>query len=100
MIKPHGGSLINKELPNMEKKRISEQIDEFEKIQVNPQTVKVIKNIAYGVFSPLEGFMNENNYKYVLEHMYLENNVAWPFPIVLDVSENKAKTFVLVFLAP
>ncbi|KKK55534.1 hypothetical protein LCGC14_3073570, partial [marine sediment metagenome] len=93
MIEPHGGSLINKELPNMEKKRISEQIDEFEKIQVNPQTVKVIKNIAYGVFSPLEGFMNENNYKYVLEHMYLENNVAWPFPIVLDVTENKAKTF-------
>ncbi len=93
MIQPHGGTLINKELPNMEKKRISEQIGEFEKIQVNPQTVKVIKNIAYGVFSPLEGFMNENNYKYVLEHMYLENNVAWPFPIVLDVSENKAKIF-------
>ncbi len=93
MIQPHGGNLINKELPNMEKKRISEQIDEFEKIQVNPQTVKVIKNIAFGVFSPLEGFMNENNYRYVLEHMYLENNVAWPFPMVLDVSENKAKTF-------
>lgn len=93
MIQPHGGSLINKDLPEVEKKRILKEIDEFETIQVNPQNTKVIKNIGFGLFSPLEGFMNENNYRYVLEHMYLENNVAWPFPIVLDVSEKKAKSF-------
>ncbi len=91
MIQPHGGSLINKNLPKVEKERILREINEFETIEVNPQTIKVIKNIGFGVFSPLEGFMHENNYKYVLEHMYLENNVAWPFPIVLDVSETKAK---------
>ena len=93
MIQPHGGSLINKELPKMEKERILTQIDEFEKIQVNSQTKKVIKNISFGVFSPLEGFMNENNYKYVLEHMYLENDIAWPFPIVLDASKQQTEKF-------
>jgi len=93
MIQPHGGSLINKNLPKVEKERILRQIDEFKSIQVNPQTTKVIKNIGFGVFSPLEGFMNENNYRCVLEHMYLENNVAWPFPIVLDISDTKAKSF-------
>jgi sulfate adenylyltransferase len=92
MIQPHGGTLINKELPKFEKERILNQIKDFEKIQVNPHTIKVIKNICFGVFSPLEGFMNENNYRYVLEHMYLENNVAWPFPIVLDVGEEKARS--------
>ena len=91
MIQPHGGTLINKELPKFEKERILNQLNDFEKIQVKPQTIKVIKSIVFGVFSPLEGFMNEKNYRYVLEHMYLENNVAWPFPIVLDVDENKAK---------
>ncbi|MFW9784791.1 MAG: sulfate adenylyltransferase, partial [Candidatus Heimdallarchaeota archaeon] len=93
MIQPHGGSLINKVLPLRERERILGQSDEYKKVQVNSQTIKVIKNIAFGVFSPLEGFMNESNYKYVLEHMYLENNVAWPFPIVLDVSDKKAKSF-------
>jgi len=93
MIQPHGGSLINKELPKMEKERILGQLNEFEKIQVNPQTLKVIKNIAFGVFSPLEGFMTENNYRHVLEHMYLESNEAWPFPIVLDVTEDQTKSF-------
>jgi len=92
MIQPHGGSLINKDLPKVEKERILRQVDDFETIQVNPQTLKIIKNIGFGVFSPLEGFLNENNYRYVLEHMYLENNVAWPFPIVLDVPERKANS--------
>jgi len=91
MIQPHGGTLINKVLPNSEKDRILEQINEFKKIKVNDETVKVIKNIAFGVFSPLEGFMNENNYHLTLETMYLENNVAWPFPITLDVSESEIK---------
>ena len=90
MIQPHGGTLINKELPKIEKERILEQVDEFEKIQVDSETWKVIKNIVFGVFSPLEGFMNENDTLHVLDHMYLESNIAWPFPIVLDVSEEKA----------
>lgn len=91
MIQPHGGSLINKELPNLEKKRILEQKDEFENIQINYEICKVIKNISFGVFSPLEGFMHENDYLNVLEHTCLENNVIWPFPIILDVSEEKMK---------
>jgi len=91
MIKPHGGILINKELANAKKERILGELHEFEKIKVNPQTIKVIKNIAFGIFSPLQGFMNENDYTNVLEHMYLENNIAWPFPILLDVSEDDVK---------
>jgi len=90
MIQPHGGTLVNKELPKMEKQRILEQVNEFEKIQVDSETWKVIKNIAFGIFSPLEGFMNQNDTSHVLDHMYLENNIAWPFPIILDISENQA----------
>ena len=86
MIQPHGGTLVNKDLPEIEKKKILGEINEFEKIKITPETSKVIKNIAFGVFSPLEGFMNENDTLNVLEHMYLENNVAWPFPVTLDVA--------------
>ncbi|MFX1569956.1 MAG: sulfate adenylyltransferase [Promethearchaeota archaeon] len=91
MIKPHGGILINKELPRFEKERLEAEINEYKLISVRPETLKVIKNIAFGVFSPLEGFMNENDYYHVLDTMYLENNIAWPFPITLDVSESESK---------
>jgi sulfate adenylyltransferase len=91
MIKPHGGTLINKELPKFEKEKILEESEDFSKISVRSEIIKVIKNISFGIFSPLEGFMNENDYHYVLDTMYLENNVAWPFPITLDVSEKELK---------
>jgi sulfate adenylyltransferase len=91
MIKPHGGTLVNKNLPRIEKERILSEINAFEKVSVKSETLKLIKNISFGVFSPLEGFMNENNYHYVLDTMYLENNIAWPFPITLDVSEEEIK---------
>jgi sulfate adenylyltransferase len=92
MIEPHGGKLINKVLPLSEKHKIIEQKDEFEKIKIDAETWKVVKNICFGVFSPLEGFMNENDTLNVLEHMYLDNNVAWPIPITLDVSDEEIKT--------
>ncbi len=91
MIKPHGGTLVNKVLPRIEKERILEEQNDFKMIEVRPETLKVIKNISYGVFSPLEGLMNENDYHYVLDTMYLENNIAWPFPITLDVSMEEIK---------
>ena len=93
MIQPHGGRLVNKKLPKMEKDRILSQLDEFYQKIINPQTVKVLKNIAYGVFSPLEGFMNENDFHYVLDEMYLENNLAWPIPIILDSDSEEIKNF-------
>ncbi|MFX1470483.1 MAG: sulfate adenylyltransferase [Promethearchaeota archaeon] len=93
MIEPHGGNLINKNLPKIEKERILESFDDFEKIYIDITTQKVIKNIVFGVFSPLEGFMNQNDFQYVLDQMYLENNIAWPIPIVLDINEEKEKTF-------
>jgi len=68
MIKPHGGRLINKELPEREKQRILEQNNEFEKIQTDSETWKVIKNIAFGVFSPLEGTTSLKKYKLIQKH--------------------------------
>ena len=91
MIEPHGGTLIDKRLPRIERERILREVNEYEKISVSSETLKVIKNISIGVFSPLEGFLNENDYHYVLDTMYLENNIAWPFPITLDTSENEIK---------
>ncbi|MHA1376555.1 MAG: hypothetical protein ACTSR7_19930 [Promethearchaeota archaeon] len=64
MIQPHGNTLINKELPKIEKQRIIGEIDEFYKKKVNAQITKVIKNIAFGVFSPLEGFMSNKKHRF------------------------------------
>ena len=43
--------------------------------------------ILDGSFSPLNGFMTEEDYDSVLETMRLENGKLFPIPIVLDVNE-------------
>ncbi|MFX1274394.1 MAG: sulfate adenylyltransferase [Promethearchaeota archaeon] len=93
MIQPHGGRLINKKLPKREIERVNENFNEFIHLSVNKTTLKVIKNISNGVFSPLEGFMVENDFINVLEHMHLENDIPWSIPIVLDVSKEEADLF-------
>ncbi len=44
-----------------------------------------------GEFSPLTGFMEEKDYKSVVDNMRLTNGTLWPIPIVLDVKEEFAK---------
>lgn len=47
--------------------------------------------ILNGGFTPLEGFMNQEDYIHVVENMRLADGTLWPMPIVLDVSEAMAK---------
>lgn len=90
LIEPHGGKLINRVMSDKEKSKILNELDEFDKIQIDTETWKNVKNVCFGVFSPLEGFMIENETLRVLDNMRLENNIPWPFPIVLDIAHSQA----------
>jgi len=48
--------------------------------------------IAIGAFSPLQGFMNEADYRSVVKQMRLSNGLPWSVPITLSVSEEVAAT--------
>ena len=39
-------------------------------------------------FSPLEGFMNQDDYEHVLDSMRLKNGKIFPIPVVLDVKSD------------
>ncbi|THH26418.1 hypothetical protein EUX98_g7772 [Antrodiella citrinella] len=42
--------------------------------------------ILNGGFSPLEGFLNESDYKSVVQNLRLTNGTLFPIPVTLDVS--------------
>ena len=50
-----------------------------------------ISNIAQGVFSPLNGFLNEADYRHVVEDMHLKKGEPWTIPITLEISRDKVK---------
>ncbi len=89
--KPHGGRLINRVVSGRRLDRIREEAREFKILEIPLDVGVDVENIAYGVFSPLEGFMTSDDYFNVLYHMRLSNDLPWTIPITLDVSSNDIK---------
>lgn len=90
MIKPHGGKLINRVLNGSVKEAAIERARSLPKISVGRDILTDMQNIADGVFSPLQGFMNKIDFECVIENMRLSNGLPWTIPITLDVSKEKA----------
>jgi sulfate adenylyltransferase len=82
--KPHGGLLVNR----VDKKY---KIDE-KNIGVNLDLTALcdLDLLAIGAYSPLTGFMNQEDYLSVLHTMRLANGLPWSIPITLPVSKETA----------
>ena len=81
--RPHGGKLINKFTTK-------KNVDGLFSIEIPTDLRNDIENIANGTFSPLEGFMGQEDFESVIESGYLKNGPAWTIPIVLDVDDTIA----------
>jgi len=86
---PHGGRLVNRILSEDQRERVLEKASTLPKLTVNEEIVSDIQNIAEGVFSPLEGFLGQDDYLSVLREKRLANGLPWTIPIVLDVSRDE-----------
>ncbi|GAI89358.1 unnamed protein product, partial [marine sediment metagenome] len=71
---------------------VTEKIRELKQIPVSGRCARECINIAYGFFTPLEGFMGKEEVDAVCERMTLADGTLWPIPIVLDVKEEEIKT--------
>ncbi|MDA0348886.1 MAG: bifunctional sulfate adenylyltransferase/adenylylsulfate kinase [Verrucomicrobia bacterium] len=87
---PHGGVL--KELYLGESTAEEEKIKarEYKSWDMTERQLCDIELILNGAFSPLEGFLNQEDYIGVLKDMRLKSKILWPIPINLDVTEEFA----------
>jgi len=90
MIQPHGGKLVDRILKGDEKKEALEKAKNLPAIKLDAESISDVENIATGVFSPLEGFMGEADFRSVLSHMRLTSDLPWTIPIVLHVEKTVA----------
>jgi sulfate adenylyltransferase len=81
--RPHGGKLINKFITR-------KNMNGLFSIEVTIDLRNDIENIADGTFSPLEGFMGQDDFESVVKSGHLKNGLAWTIPIILDVNERTA----------
>ncbi|MEJ2599930.1 MAG: sulfate adenylyltransferase [Anaerolineales bacterium] len=92
LIPPHGGKLINRVLSSIPDKGY---LDSLPKIMLDQNKQMDLEQIAFGTYSPLEGFMGQDDFQSVLSSMRLANGIIWPLPIVLDVSEEMAGKYTI-----
>lgn len=80
--RPHGGTLVN---------RISNTNPaELFSITITEDLANDVENIADGIFSPLEGFLGNQDFESVISKGRLANDLAWTIPTVLDVDSEIA----------
>ena len=82
-IKPHGGKLVNR----LSKKDPSGLFS----ITISEDLANDVENISDGIFSPLEGFLGQEDFERVITKGRLANDVAWTMPTILDVDDDTAK---------
>ncbi len=92
-IQPHGGVLINRfiQSPSDLEKSLACAAT-LPRIKVDAYASFDIDGIAKGLFSPLTGFMNEEQTLRVLDSMELAPGIPWSIPILLAVSEEEAQS--------
>ena len=92
-IQPHGGTLINRLLEGKERENKLNQAESLPVLRINKWTISDIDLIAAGAFSPLTGFMNEDDYRSVVDRMRLADGTGWSIPITLAVEASEAEAY-------
>ena len=97
LIPPYGGELKNLIIKdkNLKNDLISKATYEFECSERNACDVELL---MVGAFSPLEGFMDENNYNSVIKNNRNTSGLLFGLPIVFDSNNEKVKAGETILL--
>ena len=84
---PHGGRLVDRVLRAQPDKAY---LASLPTLMLDAERQMDAEQIAFGVFSPIEGFMGKKDFESVLDSMRLRSGDVWTIPIILDASKEAA----------
>eukprot|EP01041_Mallomonas_annulata_P004538 gene4538-9005_t len=83
---PHGGVLVNTLIKDDAKKAAVIKSADFE-LELDERQLCDVELLMQGGFSPLTGFMNEADYKSVVNDLKLTSGVIFGLPVVFDTDD-------------
>ena len=93
IILPHGGKLINRRLSLNDISRVLRQ-KSMPRLVIDHDTLLDLENIALGAYSPLNGFMDKDEFQSVVIKKRLPQGLPWTIPITLSIDKkNNLKSY-------
>jgi len=93
LITPYGGQLVNLVVGNDERQELLERSSRLPSVRISARSMCDLELLATGAFSPLDRFMNKEDYERVLTEMRLMDGTLFPIPITLPVAEEDLPTW-------
>ncbi len=91
LIAPHGGKLVDRLATPEEKQDFLSKADSLPRVQLDQRATSDLVMIAIGGFSPINGFMGQNDYLGVVKEMRLASGLPWSVPVTLSVASEVAE---------
>lgn len=91
LIAPHGGTLRELLVSPERRRELHEASRDWVSWDLTERQICDLELLLNGGFSPLTGFMNEDDFHSVCSQMRLKDGTLWPLPITLDVSDEVAE---------
>ena len=85
LISPYGGELVNVIAGGEQAEELWAESSGLPSIQISERAVCDLELIATGGFSPLDRFMNREDFRSVVNDMRLANGTLFPIPVTLPV---------------
>ena len=89
-IPAHGGELVDLMASQERSRELKEASKEWPSWDLSTRQIKDLELLLNGGFSPLRGFMKQDDYERVVSEMRLTSGHVWPIPVVLDLPEKLA----------
>lgn len=91
LVSPHGGgSLRPLLLPTAERSEELERAGTLVKIPLSSREISDLFMLAMGAYTPLDGFMGEQDWRSCCTDMVTGNGLFWPIPITLSCDKDRA----------
>lgn len=96
LVPPHASDSLKPLLiPERERHQELERAKSLTKVPMQSREVSDVLMMAMGAYTPIDGFMNEADWRGSCADMKLANGVFWPIPITLSTTEALADTIAI-----
>lgn len=96
LVPPHASDSLKPLLiPERERDQELERAKSLTKVPMQSREVSDVLMMAMGAYTPIDGFMDEADWRGSCQDMKLANGVFWPIPITLSATEALADTIAI-----